>query len=134
MAHHYEDGVIYNLHFSTPPTNEHWGEMLETVAANFKSGQLVRMFAKTDNAGPDAKQRDMMNRTVSECGLKVRIAVMTDSLLVRGMATALAWARVVDIRPFRMGEYREALDFLGSDQVDEGRARQVFGTLSHGVR
>jgi hypothetical protein len=72
----------------------------------------------------NAKQREQMAELVKRGGL--RVAVLTDSRVVRGAVTAMSWSEV-PIEAFDCSDEGRALDYL---LVDPGVRAAVLTTLT----
>ena len=69
-----------------PPSAVEWTAWLGLLAAH--KGLPVRVLVET-HSGPSAAQRKALADALR--GEDVRFAILTDSLIVRGIVTALAW-------------------------------------------
>jgi hypothetical protein len=74
-----------------------------------RAGYDSRFLVETRGGGPDAKQRKVLAEAMK--GEDTRVAVMTDSLLARGILTALAWLGLPQ-RGFAMDDLRAAGPYL----------------------
>jgi hypothetical protein len=82
-----------------------WGERWDTIAA-----QLV----VTDGGGPNATQRrKALALLTSRQGGHPQTAVVTSSIMARGVVTAMSWFIKDRIRAFPQRQLAEACTFLG---------------------
>jgi hypothetical protein len=96
------------------PGDDEWNAYITFVQSHLKKGMLPVALIASAGGGPTAAQRARLNDMTKKAGLvnTLKAAVLTDSLLVRGMATALAWI-VPGYRAFPPAEIGAALEFLG---------------------
>lgn len=113
------------VHRPVPIDNEEWKDFLDLAESIARSTGQVRVLARTEEkGGPDASQRADLNERFEK--LKIRVAVLTASRITRGIAMALQWLKVVDIKAVGPSEIDKALDFL--DTPADERA-EVIATL-----
>lgn len=101
------DRVCVAVLQSNPPTEREWADWIGLLRQ--RAGGPLRVLVETQS-GPNAAQRKALaNATRNE---DVRFAILTNSILVRGIITALAWLGVPH-QGFATGQHREAADWLG---------------------
>lgn len=88
------------------PTDAEWG--LLVVAMRRERHQ--RTLVVSAGGGPSAAQRKAILDASGGKGLPA--AIITDSVMVRGIATAISWF-VREVRAFPPSDLQGALDFLG---------------------
>jgi hypothetical protein len=100
---------MLGVHDAAPPTDEEWNRWLAFAreAANVNLRLLVET---TGQGGPNAKQRKQLAEVLS--GRDVRCAILSDSMFVRGVVTAVAWLGV-ELRAFPPGDLSSACGYLG---------------------
>lgn len=108
-AHH-----LVVVHRPVPIDPNDWAYFLEVAESIARSAGRVHVLVRSeDKGGPDAGQRADLNERFSS--LKMRVAVLTASRVTRGIAMALSWLKVVDIKAFPPGKLDPALEFLETD-------------------
>jgi hypothetical protein len=106
MSWAFQDGFVLVAHADKPPSDEEWRLYVHECA---ELGYFRGGIALTDGHGPNASQRAMV---VEHQGLlEVPFAIVTSSVVVRGIVTALRWLGK-DIRAFSPSELPEALLYL----------------------
>jgi hypothetical protein len=73
--------VAVAVHTDTSPSNAEWADFMSILK---KLGR-PRVLAFTDGGGPNAAQRKVFNDHGEALGIKIPIAVVTESLLVRSI-------------------------------------------------
>jgi hypothetical protein len=105
------DGTLLVLvHGARPPSDIDWNEYVHALGASRVTGLLVA----TDGAGPDGPQRAKVNDLVRQRGGSFPTAVVTGSLVARGIVTALGWFNP-KVRAFAPAEIARALAHVGAD-------------------
>ena len=99
MNHQWQGDVIYCFHRRALPDNADWDAFLDTVAHNVRPNDKVRVLVNTEAAGPNAAQRQRMNELMNGLGSKLRVAVLTESVLARGIIQALSWMKPMVTTP-----------------------------------
>lgn len=113
------------VHRPVPIDSEEWKDFLDLAESIARSTGQVRVLVRTeDKGGPDASQRADLNERFEK--LKIRVAVLTASRIARGIAMALQWLKVVDIKAVGPGEIDKALDFL---ETPKDERAEVIATL-----
>ncbi len=87
------------------PDDDEWDGICNIMRNNVHDRAVV----VTDGGGPTARQRKVLIDAAS--GRKVPTSVLTDSVMVRGITTAMSWF-VPEVRAFRPTELQAALDYL----------------------
>jgi hypothetical protein len=100
------DRVCVAVLHTRPPTDEEWGRWVALIGGRAKG--VARVIVETQN-GPNAAQRKALAEATRH--KDVRFAVLTDSIMVRGIITALAWLGVPH-RAFAVGQHRQAAAYL----------------------
>jgi|HubBroStandDraft_2_1064218.scaffolds.fasta_scaffold434375_2 hypothetical protein len=81
-------GVLLCVHPAGPPSERDWDAYVEFCKKLPKS--CARTMVVTRGGGPDAKQRKKLNDEYLK-DVKMKVAVVTDAAMVRGIVTALSW-------------------------------------------
>src|SRR5262245_41085403 len=109
MLFKYIEGVLVAVHTADPPSDEDWREYVEYSRSTLPVS-CNRTLAVTRGGGPDAKQRKMAQEVLANRP-KMRVSIVTDSTLVRGIVTALSWFNP-DAKAFSQKDLRDALKYL----------------------
>lgn len=115
--------VVYG---AEAPTAEEWTRCLELFRE--RAGQPSRFLVETRGGGPDAKQRKVLADTLRN--EDTRVAVMTDSILARGILTALAWLGLPQ-RGFALNDLRAASEYLGLSSDELQHAAEELARLRY---
>lgn len=118
------DRVHVVIHDARPPTDDEWESYLAQLRERRDSHP--RFFIESYGGGPDAKQRRALAEVVDKDAM--RVAVLTDSIVARGILTALAWLGLPQ-RAFAIGAQREAIAFLELDEDEAERLLEVLPRL-----
>ena len=121
MAHF--DRVAIAVHDDIPPTDEEWARWIAYYEGRKQGRALVE---SKHGAGPNVMQRKLMADAIR--GIDIRAAILTESLVVRGMVTAIAWLGIPQ-RAFLPGQYIEASSFLGLTDSERVRAIDELSRL-----
>lgn len=99
------------VHRPVPIDRDEWMHFLDAAESIARSAGHVKVLVRSeDKGGPDASQRADLNERFEK--LKMRVAVLTASRVTRGIAMALQWLKVIDIKAFPPADVDKALDFL----------------------
>ena len=136
MSHQWHNAVIYVAHSSETPVNEDWDAFLDAVATYERSNGRVRFLVNTEMAGPNAAQRRKLNDLMNRLGSKLRVAVLSESMVVRGIIQALSWMNVIEIRSFPPGAIAAALGYLEAeaDALAVAKALKIFEQIEKDIR
>ena len=104
------DVLVYHDLSATPPALAAWTEYLASLST--KLGQISRCLIVPSRGGLSAHQREQVRRLIGPRPT----AVLTDSVINRGIITSLTWFGV-PIHAFRPGEYQAALTWLKRETV-----------------
>ena len=108
MAFRELDGVLVAVHSANAPSDEEWAEYLAFCMR--LPSTCWRTLAVTEGGGPNAKQRRRMQEEYLR-NHRMRVAVVTDAFVVRGIVTALSWFNK-ETRWFPSLGLRDALGYL----------------------
>jgi hypothetical protein len=117
------DRVAIAVHDEVPPTDEEWERWVEYFRGRTEGRALVETH---EGAGPNAKQRKVLAERTR--GIDLRAAILTDSLVARGIVTAIAWLGIPQ-RALPPGQYQQAGDFLGLTKEELAHATDEIGRL-----
>lgn len=101
------DRVTTAVHHTRPPTDEQWNRL---IALCSKQEGPIRILVESHGGAPNAKQRKALHDALA--GRDLRSAVLTDSMVARGIVTALAWIGI-SLRAFPLQDYSSAAEYLG---------------------
>jgi hypothetical protein len=118
-----DERVCVAVLYPNPPTDAEWQRWIALLRE--RSGSQARVLVET-YAGPNAAQRKTLAAATS--GQDVRFAIMTDSIVVRGIVTALAWLGVPH-RAFALGQLPAAANFLELDPQELDRIHDELRRL-----
>ena len=91
-----------------PPTDDEWGRWIELGAV--RVGKDLRLIIEVfGSVGPNARQRQALTPWLGK--VDMRTAVMSESVIVRGLVTALSWVGVPN-SAFSPGKYEAAARYL----------------------
>lgn len=113
MAYRVVHGVFCVVHGATNPTDEEWEAYLKYYLANER--QCARTLVVTQGGGPSAKQRGDTAKVIQSS--PTRVAIVSTSTLVRGIATALSWFNK-RVQAFSGNEMDAALKYLEVPQAN----------------
>jgi len=119
--------------------DETWREHLGHSAADTTSHQPAHgVLFWSPTQGPSARQRKMLTEEFAD-GIRLdaqrRVAVLTDSAIVRGTVTAIHWFMRQKFIAFTPREVERALDWLAEEVVfDRAEARRALAQIIEAVR
>jgi hypothetical protein len=102
--------LLVLVHGPRSPSDIDWDDYTRALGASPVTGVLVA----TDGAGPDGRQRAILNDLVKQRGGSFPTAVVTGSLVARGIVTALGWFNP-KLRAFAPAALAHALAHVGTD-------------------
>jgi hypothetical protein len=133
MGHRFDGRLLYVGHRDAKVRTEDWEEMVRDLENYLATNKYLSVLVKTGDAGPDAAQRRRVHEVVTAHGGTLKVGVMSSSVFVRGIITAISWARIMDIRSFGPDDYSAALAFLDMPQIRPQEAANVFATIQRNV-
>jgi len=107
----------------TPPSADEWSRWLALLRE--RKGARLRVLVET-HSGPNAAQRKALAETLRD--EDARFAIMTDSLLVRGIVTALAWLGLPH-HAFALDQLVPAGNYLELDAAEQAHLWQELSRL-----
>lgn len=113
MQHARVGAVHLVVHSSENPTDEEWSNYLDDMEAFLPRMRGVMVL--THGGGPTATQRAKFKTFWGSQKIdpEVRLAVLTSSVMVRGIVTAVTWFVKNPIQTFAPTSLDEAFTFLG---------------------
>jgi len=117
--------LLIGVHYAAPPTDDEWERWMQLVRD--RDGQQVRTMVEAHQAGgPNAKQRRLLEETVR--GVDIMTAVLTDSVVTRGIVTAIAWLNI-SLRAFAPDQHAAAMTYLGLSEDERAYAMNELPRL-----
>jgi hypothetical protein len=122
-----------------PIDDDTWRQYLGQAAASVKSeGPFYGVLFWTPKHGPSASQRRMLTHEFAEAialDAQRRVALISNSALVRGTITAIAWFTRDDVVTFSPNEAKRALDWLAEDiTFDRAQAQHALAEIIGAVQ
>lgn len=114
----HEQGQLLVLLASKDPfTDAWWTKWCDAIrSASIRGTVRVFVDAREGNVRPTSVQREMLRESAPPHLIKS--AVVTDSMIVRGIITALSWYDYADNKAFDSHSFRGALDHLECDSKE----------------
>jgi hypothetical protein len=106
------------------PADSEWDEFLAFIGRHLKAGGPPHGLAWSEGGGPSTLQRERLLRLLHTAP-DVRIGVVTTSVVVRGITSALSWFHK-ETKTFAPKDLWAATRFLG---LPEGEAKQALGLV-----
>lgn len=108
-------GVIVAAHTENDVPDAEWAEFMQLLTVvRRREGQAQILVRTSGGGGPNSKQRNLL----ANLGRKVRAAIVTESSVIRGVVTVIAWLQSMEIRAFAPTEW-------GSERVLPWRRRRL---------
>lgn len=110
------------------PSDADWSSYISFLKANLVPGASVGCLAVIGSGGaPTPTQRTQLNEVLAPFSGSLRSAVITDSMIHRGVVTALGWFHQSAFKAFEPSREHDALTFLG---ISPSAASDVRVTLA----
>ena len=107
------------VHGRSDPTDSEWQQLLEAWRSH---PEVTEQLVLTLGGGPNVVQRRQSLEILNARPLgSPPTAVLTDSVVVRGMVTALGWFATNRLRAFALERVEDALTFLHVDEAEKRR-------------
>lgn len=123
------DRLYLAVHDATPPTDREWSRWL-TVCSERASSEM-RCLVETHGGAPNPRQRKQLTDLLDNKG-QLRVGIMTESRLVRGVLTALSWAGL-PMHGFAIGSVEQTCDWLGLTSIERQQVRDELPRLRNEV-
>jgi hypothetical protein len=133
IAYALVEGVCINVHNHVPPSDEEWSVYMEFRRQH--QPEIRGILVLSEGGRPSAKQREQLRDVLAE-GPVPKVAIITQSQLVRNTAGLLTWFFKDKVRILLPRELGKAFELLG---VAPGQAERVHATIAslqaeiHGV-
>lgn len=124
IAYALVDGVCINVHNHVPPREEEWDVYMEFRRQH--QAEIRGILVLSEGGRPSAKQREQLRDVLSE-GPAPRVAIITQSQLVRNTAGLLTWFFKDKVRILLPRELGQAFEFLG---IDPRRVERLHATIA----
>jgi hypothetical protein len=116
--------VLVLVHGAENPSEDEWNSYVRFVHdAQLSATPMTGLFVTTHGGAPNAVQRKSITEAAGP-GDPV-ICVCTDSVIARGVLTAIGWIYHAPMHAFRLDEVDRALEAL---KVDLDRRSEVIAT------
>jgi hypothetical protein len=124
---------IVSVNNAQTPGDEEWDAYLDFLRKHLGPGKAHRGLVMSDGGVPTAAQRQKLVLVTGLYAAHARVAVATNSAMVRGVVTALSWFQPV-YRAFPMTRLGDACEYLGLPRAAEGELRKLIAALQDQVR
>jgi hypothetical protein len=121
--------LVVTVHTSEVPSDEDWGEYMAGVDA-YLPLEDQRVLVVSAGGGPNGKQRKMMTDALN--GARVPVAIVTNSLLMRGAGIAVSWFNP-SLKVLRPEDLDRAINYLGLTEWERGESARVLKELEKGL-
>jgi hypothetical protein len=119
------DRLLLAVHSAEPPTDDEWHRWFDLIDG-LAFGQGRALIETYGPCGPSASQRKELAVHVKRVAM--RSVLFTDSVILRGMVTAMAWFGVA-LRAFPPGQYAPAAEHLGLSSKELASALEGLARL-----
>lgn len=114
-------------HGREPPSDEEWTAYLVDIKANLRD--IDAIIVLTAGGAPTAAQREATSKFWAGEPRRPRIAVVTPSVFVRTIVTAMSWAMGQQIRAFSVEDLEGACSYLTLTIEQRRRVREEIARL-----
>jgi len=115
---------VYVSSSTLAPAEDEWDAYIAFLTQNFDQASRVKFIVYTRSPPPSAVQRRKAMDAVKPLAKRLRVAILTDSNLVRGVVTALSWVGG-QYNAFAPDQLLDAVASLGIEGVDAVEARRM---------
>ncbi len=115
------------VHGSVTPSDKEWQDYLDHIVEHVN--EIRGVIVNTTGGGPTAAQRRAATEHWNRWGSTPRMAIMTVSPVVRGMAKALSWFLGTNLRAFPVDAYADAGAHLGLSPTDIDEVKAMVERL-----
>jgi hypothetical protein len=115
---------------SRSPSDTDWDAYLDFVKESIGARKAPLTLVSSKGGGPTPAQRQRLNDVTKSLNVEktLKVAVLTQSPVVRGIATALSWF-VQGYKAFAPSDLGAALDFLGVISADQIEIKRLVPKL-----
>lgn len=121
-----EADILIMAHSVQAPTDEEWRQMVDRYRATLDRHGSARAIIYSAGGSPSLKQRHLLE-AVRE-GRTVRVAILTQSQLVRAVVTGLSWFNP-EVKAFTVTDLSLAGEHLGLSAAEQRWAADRLGAL-----
>jgi hypothetical protein len=115
---------VYVSSSTLAPAEDEWDAYVAFLTQGFDQTSQVRVIVYTRSPPPSAIQRRKLMDAVKPLAKRLRVAILTDSNLVRGVVTALSWVGG-QYTAFAPEQLLDAVTSLGIEGVDAVETRRM---------
>jgi hypothetical protein len=121
------------LYFGTslPPANGEWASWVEALKTRAHAPEGARLIVVAGDGGPSVVQRKQLIEAVKTGKLKT--AVVSDSLVARGIVTAFKWYGL-DLEAFTSSAIEGAYRFVSASADEAKWLRETLKTLERSMQ
>lgn len=124
------DRLYLAVHDSTPPTDREWSRWLTLCGERARSE--MRCLVETRGGGPNPRQRKQLTELLDNKD-QLRVGILTESMVVRGIITALSWAGL-PIHSFAPSAHEQACEWLALSAIERQQVREELPHLRNEIR
>jgi len=121
--------LVVTVHTTAVPSDEDWDAYMAQVDA-FLPLEDQRVLVVSAGGGPNGKQRKMMVDALN--GARVPVAIITNSLLMRGAGTAVSWFNP-SLKVLGPGDLDVAVEYLGLTTWERVESARALKELEKGL-
>jgi hypothetical protein len=121
--------LVVTVHTEAVPSDEDWDAYMAGVDA-YLPLEDQRVLVVSAGGGPNGKQRKMMVDALN--GARVPVAIITNSLLMRGAGIAVSWFNP-SLKVLGPGELDAAVEYLGLTTWERVESARTLKQLEKGL-
>lgn len=119
------EDLIVSVHSPNPVTDEEWDGLIAAANETIEKYGRLRVLVRSEGmGGPNGLQRAKLEALAARAEIKA--VVLTDSKILRGVATALSWVKGMSIRPLAPDDRAGAIAYLG---LTESQGLEAFAVM-----
>jgi hypothetical protein len=125
-----EMDILLFLHTEQAPSSAEWNETMTFLTGHARNNDLrrFRVLVLTDGGGPDLTMRGQLQEFFKTTRQSPRIAVVTTSVLSRGIVAAVSWFNP-NVKAFPPSQFASALAHLEVASSSTPRLLREFAEL-----
>jgi hypothetical protein len=121
--------LVVTVHTAEVPSDEDWGQYVAGVD-DYLPLEDQRVLVVSAGGGPNGKQRRMMTDALN--GARVPVAIVTNSLFMRGAGIAVSWFNP-SLKVLRPEDLDRAINYLGLTDWERLESARVLKELEKGL-
>jgi hypothetical protein len=121
--------LVVTVHTSAVPSDEDWDAYMAGVD-DYLPLEDQRVLVVSAGGGPNGKQRKMLIDALH--GVRVPVAIITNSLLMRGAGTAVSWFNP-SLKVLGPGDLNAAVEYLGLTTWECVESARILKELEKGL-